>query len=159
MLLWVRASEYFDTDLYIAHDEWQQTWKECRKITEDYKPQVHITRLRNLRESIKYSVKDSDFVKPREDGDGFDADAEIAAGLLVGMFKRRLVGWSAKCTEARKALGVMPEGDEEPAIVPNDGFPARYRYVGDEKYRKVLLGGISLLLIRSGGQPMPALDR
>jgi hypothetical protein len=33
----------------------------------------------------------------------------------------------------------MPEGDEAPAVVPNDGFPKPYRYVGDEKYRKALV--------------------
>ena len=52
------------------------------------------------------------------------------------LMKRRLVGWSQKLVEIRKALGLTPDGDEEPAIVPNHGFAECYTHVGDEKYRK-----------------------
>src|SRR5215467_11792960 len=57
---------------------------------------------------------------------------------FMGMFKRRLVGWSSKCQEIRRELGFLGDGDEA-EIVSNDGFTAPYRYVGDEKYRKALV--------------------
>jgi plasmid rolling circle replication initiator protein Rep len=63
VLLWVREQEYFGTDLYIEHAEWQGMWKQCSRI--DYTPQVRIERLRSFREGTKYAVKDGDFVKPR----------------------------------------------------------------------------------------------
>lgn len=106
VLLWVREQEYFNTKLYIDHAEWQSMWKQCSRITEDYKPQVRIERLRSFREGTKYAVKDSDFVRPRADGDGFDADVEVVAGLYLGTFKRRQVGWSHILVAIRKSLGL-----------------------------------------------------
>jgi hypothetical protein len=70
-------------------------------------------------------------VKPRADADGFDADPEIAAWLYLGTFKRRMV--AKNLVEIRNSLGLAPEGDEQPPIVPNHGFAACYSYVGGEK--------------------------
>jgi plasmid rolling circle replication initiator protein Rep len=53
VLLWVREKEYFGTDLYIEHAEWESMWKPCLRIEEDYKPQVQIERLRSFREGTK----------------------------------------------------------------------------------------------------------
>jgi hypothetical protein len=49
------------------------------------------------------------------------------------------VGWSQNLVEIRKSLGLTPDGDDEPAIVPSHGFADYYTYVGDEKYRKTLV--------------------
>ena len=59
-------------------------------------------------------------MKSRADADGFDADPEIAAWLYLGTFKRRMV--AKNLVEIRKSLGLAPEGDEQPPIVPNHGF-------------------------------------
>jgi plasmid rolling circle replication initiator protein Rep len=138
VLLWVREQEYFGSDLFIEHAEWQSMWKQCLRIEEDYKPQVRIERLRNFREGTKYVVKDTDFVKARADGDGFEADAEVAAQLYLSTYRRRLVGWSQNLVAVRRTLGLTADGDDEPAIVPNQGFADCYTYVGDEKYCKAL---------------------
>jgi hypothetical protein len=61
-------------------------------------------------------------VKPRADGDGFEADIEAVAGLYLGTFKRRLVGWSHMLVTIRKSLGLKPDSDDEPAIAANHGF-------------------------------------
>jgi plasmid rolling circle replication initiator protein Rep len=33
-LLWVKERDYFETDLYIDHAEWQSMWRECSRITD-----------------------------------------------------------------------------------------------------------------------------
>jgi hypothetical protein len=53
-----------------------------------------------------------DFVKPRADGDGFDADVEAVAGFYLGTYQRRLVGWSQHLVKIRKSLGLNVDGDD-----------------------------------------------
>jgi len=85
---------------------------------------------------IAHPIQNS--AEPRADGDGFDADPEVAAQLYLST-RRRLVGWSQSLVEIRSSLGLAPDGDEEPAVVPNHGFADCYTYAGDEKYRKTFV--------------------
>lgn len=121
VLLCVSSTYFKNEDNYLSQDEWTGLWKKAMKL--DYTPVVHIEAVKQkkrdkkkemtaiesaVKETAKYSVKDSDYAT----GD-LEYDFEIVKDLELGLFRKRLVSYGGLLKEIHKQLNLddLEDGD------------------------------------------------
>ncbi len=104
----VNKSYFTDTKKYISQKEWVTLWKEAMRL--EYTPIVDIRKVKGntakaVTEIAKYTVKDSDYIRPYD----LNLSEEIVRVLDQALDKRRLVAYGGKFKELHKKLNLDDE--------------------------------------------------
>lgn len=135
---------YFKSRNYVTQAVWTSLWK--RALGVDYTPIVNIKKTYGVRaktviEAVKYTVKDTDYVKPED----WELSVEIVSILDAALAGRRLVAFGGKFKEWHKKLnlgdavdGDLVHVDSEASEMDVEGSILSYEWnVGYQQYRLV----------------------